>query len=162
MGARLTAFRAEFVARHWRGPLLDVGIGCGQFVQSRPLTSGYDVNPAGIAWLLDRGLFVDPYRTMVQAAAFWDSLEHIANPAPLLARVTDFVFVSIPIFQDLAHVLRSKHYKPDEHFLYATDRGFRAFMDAHGWRCVDSDDTETTLGREDIRSYAFVRVRSGP
>jgi hypothetical protein len=37
------------VARHHQGKVLDVGIGSGQFVETRPETWGYDVNPEGIA-----------------------------------------------------------------------------------------------------------------
>jgi hypothetical protein len=50
-GRALTQSRIELVERHYHGPVLDVGIGAGQFVSSRPGTLGYDVNPAGIAWL---------------------------------------------------------------------------------------------------------------
>ncbi|MXF29030.1 hypothetical protein FQ043_24860, partial [Escherichia coli] len=61
MGQALTRARIQLVARHWSGPVLDVGIGAGQFVEARPQTQGYDVNPAGIAWLKQRGAWRDLY-----------------------------------------------------------------------------------------------------
>lgn len=159
MGRRLNDARLALVARFWEGPLCDVGIGCGQFVWSRPLTRGYDVNPAGIAWLRDRGLWCDPYETEVRAATFWDSLEHIPDPAPLLANVRDFAFVAIPIFRDLDHVRTSKHFRPDEHAWYFTEPGFVSFMAEHGFRLLDVSDDETRIGREDIMTFAFERYR---
>lgn len=39
------------------GPAVDIGIGSGHFIEARNgVTYGYDVNPAGIRWLLDKGL----------------------------------------------------------------------------------------------------------
>ena len=159
VGRRLNAARMALVARHWDGPLVDVGIGCGQFVAARPMTQGYDVNPAGIAWLNERDLWCDPYAQDVRAACFWDSLEHITDPAPLLANVRDKAFVALPIFRDMQHALGSKHFRPDEHCWYFTERGFVAFMDAHGFRLVEVTDDEMRIGREDILSFAFERAR---
>ncbi len=61
MGHALTQARIQLVARHYDGPLVDVGIGAGQFVEARPNTRGYDVNPAGVDWLKQRGLWADLY-----------------------------------------------------------------------------------------------------
>jgi hypothetical protein len=55
IGRALTQARVDLVARHYAGPVLDVGIGCGQFVDARPDTTGYDVNPAVVTKLSDRG-----------------------------------------------------------------------------------------------------------
>jgi hypothetical protein len=158
IGRRLNAARIALVARHYHGQVVDIGIGCGQFVQTRPATFGYDVNPAGIEWLRTRQRFVDPYARLVKAATFWDSLEHIRDPGALLVNVTSWAFVAIPIFRNLPHVLRSKHFRPDEHFWYFTERGFVTFMGSHGFELVERNMDETTIGREDILSYAFRRA----
>lgn len=160
VGRLLNRARLTLVWRYWHGPLIDVGIGCGQFVESYHGARGFDVNPAGIAWLRERGLFADPLAERFDVATFWDSLEHIADPAPILANVRRFVFVALPIFDDLAHVLRSKHYRPDEHCWYFTAPGFVAFMAAHGFECLERNADETRIGREDIQSFAFERRRS--
>ena len=157
LGHALNAARLAFVARHYDGPLVDVGIGCGQFVESRRRTCGFDINPAGVAWLEDHALFLDPSVQRVNAASFWDSLEHIADPAAILDNVESFVFVSLPIFRDLAHVKGSRHYRPSEHAWYFRAEGFIAFMAALGFECVEENDEETRLGREDIGSFAFRR-----
>lgn len=158
LGYALNRARLETVERHWSGPLVDVGIGCGQFVESRSLTWGYDVNPIAVEWLASRALFCDPREGPVVAATFWDSLEHIADPALILDNVTNFVFVSIPIFQNAEAALRSKHFRPTEHYWYFTERGLATFMDGHGWRCIEHHDAETRLGREDIGTFVFERT----
>src|SRR5688500_8074120 len=77
--------------------VLDIGIGCGTFITARgpAVTKGYDVNPLGIAWLKERGLWVDPYEQPVTDVTFWDALEHIHDPAMLLANVRRYAFVSL-------------------------------------------------------------------
>lgn len=157
MGRRITAARCELVRRHYVGPLLDVGIGSGQFVESRPDTTGYDVNQAGIDWLNKRGLYRNLYAQKVDAASFWDSLEHIEYPDYALAQVLRWVFVSIPIFADVDHVLSSKHFRPDEHYWYFTRDGFVGWMRDHGFSVRESNCMECDLGREDVMSFAFER-----
>lgn len=155
-GAKLTAARLELVARHWAGNVVDVGIGGGRFVRERGCM-GYDVNPHAVRWLRDGKRFRDPYQQPIDAATFWDSLEHIADPAALLQSVRRWVFVSIPIFRNADEVLRSKHYKPGEHVWYFTKDGFLRFMERFGWRCEEVNAAEIAAGREDILSFAFTR-----
>lgn len=160
IGRALNAARVAMLLRHWPSGhgVVDIGIGAGTFVESVPECRGYDVNPDGVAWLRERGLFVDPYRELIDVACMWDVLEHLHDPTPLLANVRHLVITSLPIFRDGDHVLSSKHYKPSEHVFYFTEPGLLWFMDLHGWRCVEVNDEETRIGREDIKSYAFERV----
>jgi hypothetical protein len=160
MGAALTRARLDLVRRWWNGPVVDIGIGGGVFVESRQLTWGYDVNPVAVEWLKKRGRYLDPYAAQsFPAATFWDSLEHIEEPSTLLHTLAFRIFVSMPIYRDLAHVKASKHFKPNEHVWYFTQRGLIEFMRAYGWECVEVSDVETVLGREDIGAFAFVRDR---
>lgn len=153
--------RCEFVEKHYRGVLVDVGIGAGAFVERRRAdgrsTYGYDVNPAGIKWLKDRHLFFDPYRASVPAVSSWDVLEHIPDFRPLLANVREWVFVSLPIFRDAEHVLGSKHFRPTEHCWYFTRDGLVLAMGLNGFGLVAENTVETELGREDIGTFAFKR-----
>lgn len=158
LGRELTAARVAMVARHWSGgELVDVGIGCGHFIEAWPGARGYDVNPAAVAWLRQRGRYANPYHERVEAACFWDSFEHIHDPSEILANVTRRVFMALPIFSGLEHVRRSKHFRKDEHCWYFTRAGLLCFMAALGWQCVERNAVETDLGREDIESFAFVR-----
>lgn len=157
--------RVDFVAQHYQGSLIDVGIGSGAFLdlrrRSRPMrpTFGYDVNPAGIEWLQHRRLFADPYAAPFEAASMWDVLEHVPDYPTLLANVQQWLFLSLPIFADAGHVLRSKHFKPGEHCWYFTRGGLVFAMQACGFTLVSESTVETELGREDIGTFAFKRTR---
>lgn len=158
MGRQLTAVRIQLVARHYIGPLLDVGIGAGQFVEARPNTRGFDVNPAGIEWLNQRGLWADLYGDRYPALSFWDSLEHIDRPDIAVAKAERFVFVSVPIFESGDHVLRSKHFRKTEHIWYWTHDGLIKWFAQQGFKLLEHNTCESTLGREGIGSYAFRRM----
>jgi hypothetical protein len=160
MGRALMQARCDFVDRHYQGTLVDVGIGSGAFIERRSherTTWGYDINPAGIKWLGERKLFVDPYRTPFDAMTLWDVLEHIPYYPPLLANVRKWLFISTPIFRDAEHVLRSKHFRPTEHCWYYTQPGLVYAMMLCGFRLVSESTFETELGREDIGTFAFRR-----
>lgn len=158
VGRALTRARIDLVSRHYSGQLLDVGIGCGQFVEARDNTLGYDVNPAGIAWLQERGLFSDMYKQRHPALTFWDALEHIEDPGAAVDQASEWVFVSLPIYRDGEHARRSKHYKPGEHLWYHTSVGICSWFERKGFVCLESNQMESALGRDSIGSYAFRRV----
>lgn len=157
MGRELTAARLEFVARHYQGTVLDVGIGSGQFVSSYPGALGFDVNPAAVRWLHHRQLYGDLYSQYWPALTLWDVLEHIDEPQKTLQRAQKFVFVSLPVFESAEHILSSRHYRKDEHIWYWTHKGLVRWFRAQGFRCVEHNTMESSLGREGIGSYAFLR-----
>jgi len=165
LGLALMQGRVNFVEQHWQSTLIDVGIGSGAFVELRrargQTTYGYDVNPAGVRWLDERGLAIDPYCVPTPAMTLWDVLEHIPDYRPLLANVRQWLFVSLPIFSDAYHVLRSKHFRPQEHIWYFTREGLVNAMKACGFTLVAESDFETALGRADIGTFAFRRVTDG-
>lgn len=161
IGRSLMRARANFVEQHYRGMLIDVGIGSGAFIalrqsRRRP-TYGYDINPAGIRWLEERMLFVDPYLVKFDAMTLWDVLEHIPDFHPLLANVREWLFLSLPIFRNREHACTSKHFKPDEHCWYFTRDGLIAAMKMCGFALVTESNVESELGREDIGTFAFRR-----
>jgi hypothetical protein len=162
LGRTLMQARLNFVEQHYRGTLIDVGIGSGAFVElrngRRRTTYGYDVNPAGIAWLEQRMLLVDPHLVSFDAMTLWDVLEHISDFQSLLANVREWLFLSLPIFRDAEHVLRSKHFKPEEHCWYFTRDGLVFAMKMCGFVLISESSVETDLGREDIGSFAFRRI----
>jgi hypothetical protein len=165
LGRALMQARFNFVERHYRGTLIDVGIGSGAFIDlrraRRRTTYGYDVNPAGIAWLEERALFVDPYLVSFDALTLFDVLEHLRDFQSLLANVSEWLFLSLPIFRDAEHALRSKHFKPDEHCWYFTRDGLVLAMKMCGFGLISESAIETELGREDIGTFAFKREMNG-
>lgn len=165
MGEALTDSRIDWV-RQWAGDsrVVDVGIGCGQFIERRRAlggeTLGYDINPVAVQWLDSAGLYLDPYSEPVEAITAWDVLEHIHNPAALLQQVTRWVFATIPVVESAEQALRSKHYKPKEHCWYWTHSSFPAFMRWYGFQLVDTSTFEVELGREQVMTFTFERISS--
>jgi hypothetical protein len=153
---KLNEGRAAFVAKHFQGEVLDIGIGNGEFIQHRPDTFGYDVNQVAIKWLLENGKYRDKFSDF-NAFTFWDVLEHIPQPADYFRNMGhgDWLFTSIPIINDLRRVRESKHYKPGEHLYYFTVSGFIQWMEKYAFRGACMSYFEVEAGREDIVSFAF-------
>jgi hypothetical protein len=158
LACEINRARIAFVERHYQGRLLDVGVGCGQFVAGRPDTDGYDINPHAVEWLRRRGCYSADLGAY-EAVTFWDVLEHVEQPENYLKRIRNYgwVFVSLPIFERLDDIRASKHYKPGEHLYYFTEAGFIEWMSLYGFSLVARSDHETACGRENIGSYAFQR-----
>ncbi|MFN1150328.1 methyltransferase domain-containing protein [Serratia liquefaciens] len=157
-GRALTQARIQLVERYYSGLVLDVGIGAGQFVDSRPETLGFDVNPAGVDWLSARGSYADLYANKWRALTMWDVLEHIDEPELAVQQATEFVFVSIPIFMDAGDILSSHHFRKTEHIWYFTDEGIKRWFAEQGFTCVEQNTIECQLGRKGVASYAFRRI----
>jgi hypothetical protein len=153
--------RADLVAKYCgTDPVVDVGIGSGHFIEARKgITYGYDVNPAGIRWLLDKGLWFDPFAESPDTVTCWDSLEHMVFPDLFVDRVRKFFFTSIPVFEGPEQVLRSKHFKPSEHLWYWSSTGFVRWMRARGFSCLEENRMECALGRVDIGTFVFSKAQ---
>ena len=161
LGELITQVRCETVRKFLRDsePVLDIGIGCGQFIERRgPQTFGFDVNPLGVDWLAARGRLRDP-RHGFPNMTFWDALEHIPDASRVIAACERYVFVSMPIYRDEEHVRSSRHFKPGEHLWYFTEEGLVRWFFGLGFRLMASHREETSLGREDIGTYTFCRFR---
>lgn len=159
-GEALNEARLEFVAKWWEGLLLDVGIGSGAFLEMRTEeTVGYDVADTPKKWLEEKRLWFNPFDETIGCATFWDSLEHMEDPASILARIERCVFISIPIFRSAEHARASHHFKPREHLWYFTEWGLLEWMAELGWGLLERTRMEERFGRIDVGTYAFARER---
>jgi hypothetical protein len=162
LGSFLTAGRIDFVRRHMGMPrmddLIDIGIGGGRFVIEMPCM-GFDVNPVARDWLYANGRFALPELSQPRAMTFWDSLEHMKCPRDAIEPAREWIFVSMPIYKNRVHCLKSKHFRPGEHVWYFTQDGIGKFMCGFGFELVEVDNFEQKLGREDILTFAFRRVK---
>lgn len=136
--------------------VLDVGVGSGAFIRARPNTWGWDVNPCAREWLESAGK-LSGHVGNFSAFTMWDVLEHVPTPADYFCRMPprSLLFLSMPIFAGLGDIRASKHYKPDEHFYYFTEKGLTDWLAHYGWRHIETNDEETRAGRESILSFAF-------
>lgn len=159
MGGLLTKARIELVKKYFNpAEVVDIGIGGGRFVEESQ-GMGFDVCPDAVKWLQSSCSYRDPYGAEeVRAITCWDSLEHIPQPEKLLARVREWLFVSIPICETAKEWAESKHMKPGEHIHYFSLQGFIRWCGEHGFECVEVNWAETELGREGIASFAFKRI----
>lgn len=158
-GQALNSLRIGLVSRYFAfGVLVDIGVGGGGFLRLRDGTFGYDVNPYARQMLVDQNRWCDiDSSERFQAVSFWDSFEHIEQPLEIVKKVSSFCFISIPVFQDREHILKSKHYKPNEHYWYFTRAGLIAWFLNVGFLCLEMNQMETALGREDIETFVFCR-----
>ena len=158
----LYEFRAEIINKYVSGKVLDFGTGCGAFLAYRKNTVGYDICPKSIDYLKKEKLFFDFYRNGLEGIdgiAFFDVLEHIKNADLIFKRITSqYVFISLPIFRDKAHVLSSKHFKVNEHFWYFTLKSIYAFLEEQGFEIIEERRDETLIGREDITTFVAKRI----
>lgn len=156
IGYEINEARLTLTKQYRIGTLLDVGVGSGAFVREIEGAKGFDINPAAVKWLKDTGRYsnIQDFGTMT----FWDSLEHIHNPEIVLRHIKHRALISCPIYKDKAHVLKSKHFRPDEHFWYWTEPGLIEFMLNFGFGLIESSNIETYLGRQDIGTFVFERL----
>ncbi len=140
---------------------MDIGIGCGSFIEGHGEADGFDINPQGIKWLMRRNKF-KPFVEDIKeykALTFFDSFEHIKDHSHMLDKITDqYVIMSIPIFKDLDHAVNSKHFRPDEHYYYFTCDGLFEYMASMGFIVLGCQDGEIKAGREDILTFAFRKI----
>jgi len=164
IASELNEFRTTLVNSFTTGLVLDFGVGCGQFLHWRKNCLGYDICPQAVAKLRKEGLFFDPYEEDldergIEGVTFFDSLEHLRAPEEILKRITkQYVFVSLPIFQNKEHVFKSRHFKPREHWWYFTHNSMRRFIKECGFKMLDCRNDETYLGRVDIYTFIFRRA----
>jgi hypothetical protein len=138
--------------------VIDIGIGSGEFVEAMKCW-GSDINEHALAWLSEKGRDRDPLKEPLPVLTFWDVLEHIPDPVPLL-ETASIVLTSLPIYADVYECLLSKHLRPGEHVWHFTDAGIKKFMELAGFCDIYTDDFETRAGREGIVSYVFAKVNT--
>jgi hypothetical protein len=155
IGKTLNQARVNMVKEYEWNEIIDIGIGSGAFIKEFSNAYGFDINPNAIEWLKQNNKWKEP--SNVDAMSFWDSLEHIHNPTELLGNIKKYAFVSCPIYTDKDHILRSKHFRPDEHCWYWTYEGLIKFMSNFGFYLLEYSNIETLIGREDIGSFTFKR-----
>lgn len=166
MGKKITEARWDFCGEDVLRDgevLVDFGCGSGQFLAHRPdllgkKTFGYDVNPYSLRWLYERDAQLNPFGG-VDVLTAWDALEHEPYLATLLAQVRRRVVTSVPIFENMEHVLKSKHFKKGEHLWYFTRDGLIEFFRMRGFALETESYFETRLGRDGIGSFSFLRTK---
>ena len=161
MGFDITKGRFDLVRKYSQGKVLDTGIGCGAFLTMIGDEGfGYDINVQGVKWLEEKRKFLNPHESKtshINCWTFWDVLEHLPDPSVSLGFIKskDFLFISIPIFDNFENLKKNKHFKPNEHFYYFTNYGLIEYLEDMNFVFLEKDDLEIKLGRQDIQRYVF-------
>lgn len=162
----LNKFRVKF--SQGDGAVLDIGVGSLEYLRNVAGRKryGFDVNPRAKQELINNNWWIDITQGIpedVGTVTFWDTFEHLTNPSELLASLPSDVEVclSLPIFKDVRDLdaLRaSKHYRPNEHFLYFTRSGLRHYFWVNGFFELDFSCEESRCGRENIESFRWRKL----
>lgn len=166
IGKELNRRRFETVTRVCpQNKILDIGVGALNFIDMiKDRAYGYDIMDKSVKLLKEKELYIDPYKEWpndISGVTFWDSLEHLPDPNKLLSKLNiyNFVFVSIPIIEDIMKVKTWKHYKPNEHYWYFTRKGFINWMRNFGFILEGAVlDFEIKAGRTDIYTFIFRKI----
>ena len=137
--------------------VVDCGIGAGGFCRITN-AAGFDISPTAREWLECNNLWHDLTREPADIVCFWDSLEHMLVPELMVGAARKMVLLSLPIFENGDAIPKSKHYKPDEHLWYFTERGLIGWFRLHGFGLVERNRDEERFGREGIGTYVFARA----
>lgn len=162
--ARVKLTEKYLLDKPFKKGILDIGIGSGAFIERSVIpTFGYDINPYAVEWLKDRRLFIDPFDYCLNGfvgITLFDVFEHMIDPDLLLSRIGSgtYLFISIPIFDNLLKIHQSKHYRPNEHFWYFTAEGLCKWMKNWSFNILEISDAETRAGRDSILSFVFQKA----
>jgi 2-polyprenyl-3-methyl-5-hydroxy-6-metoxy-1,4-benzoquinol methylase len=177
------------------GRLLDIGCGIGGFLDEAKARGldvyGFDASPAqadnararhpNVANLTDIDAYVAtlPQGTNFDYITMWDVLEHVREPAPLLAGVrrhlapNGLFFASvpgggpIPMRLGVGRIVgRSPHLIPWEHVFYYSPRSLAALLRTNGLMVIDAGGVvayrRAISMHELVRRAAFVALRNTP
>lgn len=144
-GRALTKMRVKMIQKsvsYRKEPsyCLDVGCGTGHFIKEvNRLTDikaeGIDINELSIQWLHQHDVRVSRMRYNI--LTFWNSFQDIENPMSIVEEYQpQFVAMSLPVFRDKEHAIRSHYFKPKEVHWYFTRRGLLNMMEQRGYNVV--------------------------
>lgn len=154
---KLYGFRkayAESLAKE--GRILDYGAGYGVIPinDKSDRWRGTDINPFCQKHLAEKFVEgMDGFNNI----CFFDVLEHFPDPTGILQQIQGRIFVSIPLKPNLQELPEWKHWKPGEHLMYATPQGFQELIVHCGFKLIDHNTIESSIGRQDIHTFTFER-----
>jgi len=157
MGFNLSAFRKTYaeIFTDKNSRILDFGCCYGHNVLTNSNWYGFDIIE-GTKERLDNKF--DHEYCRYKSICFFDVLEHLCEPIDMLHSIPQGtkLFVSIPLLPEWPNrksLMQWRHWKPGEHFLYASVCGFEIFVKQNGYNILDHNMIETSLGRKDIHTY---------
>lgn len=156
VGEKIYDARWSFIEKHVQSlsakTLLDFGCGSNGFSRSANkcrCTYSYDpICQPDHDFLQNR----------IDVLTLWDSIEHMGllETIPLIG--AEYIFVTVPIIDDVSDILQWKHYKPYEHIWYFSSKAIVKLFKKWNYRLVERCDIEAKLRSKDIASFCFVNL----
>lgn len=165
MGRKLYLFRKAYVECFSKeGKILDYGTGYGDLVYKDVSGRwvGFDVMKETQQRLGSK--FLNSSWESFSNICLFDVFEHFDQPSKFLNQVKSGcrLFVTIPLWNGnwdkLSEIENWKHWKPGEHFFYASLNGFIEFFEKSKFNIIDYNKIESSLGREDCYTFCFSKV----
>jgi len=128
--------------------VLDFGSGQGHFVKNMNSvipTSAYDL--ANLPELEDFYI-QNPYQYNFSLVTFFDSLEHCYDIGWVISNIkARYICISVPWCHSYSEYWMTKwrHFKPNEHLWYFTEKSLLTFMDRMGYNCLYRGNIEDCL-----------------
>jgi hypothetical protein len=109
-------------------------------------------------WIPPNRLVLDQY----DVVCFFDVIEHLRNYKSILKQIAvgNAIVITVPCYdwKNLPDITSWRHYKPSEHFLYGSCKGWIAEIKKNGFELLDHTTFESAMGRLDSHTFAFRRV----
>ena len=96
----------------------------------------------------------------IDALTFWDSFEHIERLPIVKEFQAEFIFITLPIIDNVENIFCWKHYVPYEHIWMFSTKALINLMTKWNYTLVTHAMIESHLRSEDIQSFVFKRVIS--
>jgi len=124
----------------------------------------WDINKACREAVASRWLNVAETRSLdyFGLVCFFDCLEHFQDLTPVLSMVPNRFVATVPCLPTKSWmnpcILQAwKHFKPGEHFIYATAPGWAKLFRQQGFSVLDITSMESKIGREHSMTFACER-----
>lgn len=164
LGKKIHKFRRAYVeCLAVDGDILDYGCGFGELVTQDTTNRwrGTDINVLALARLGDKQVGLDQYSLFTNICLF-DVFEHFQNPYEFCRNVKPKarIFISLPLWphESFEKLIYWRHWKPQEHFLYANVSGFNELLKEQGFDLIDHNTFESSLGRLDIHTQCWEKI----
>jgi hypothetical protein len=94
----------------------------------------------------------------IDIVTLWDSFEHISRLDMLPLIGAKYIFMSLPIVDDVIDIVTWKHFVPHEHLWYFTTKALTRLFRKWGYKLVETSDFESLLRSPDIKSFFFTKL----
>jgi len=94
----------------------------------------------------------------IDVLTMWDSLEHMSrlDIVPLIG--AEWIFLSLPIVDDVEDIFTWKHFVPGEHIWYFSEKALELLFRKWGYRMLIRQDIEAELRSKDVASFCFIKI----